>query len=116
MKRFRRSLHVVLALAILGAITSAAAPAAANPMMSNFMKRVDQMMNARNGAALGKLLAVVSAMGPDEMKEWEPIANAGAAAAARGDYVAVKKACASCHDKYRETYKAKTANYKIPGR
>jgi hypothetical protein len=71
-------------------------------------------MGARNGVALEKLLGVVGVMGPEEFTDWEKIAEAGAAAAKRGDFNATKKSCTECHDRYRDQYKAKSGGYKGP--
>jgi hypothetical protein len=45
---------------------------------------------------------------------WRTIATQGAAAARKGDIAGARASCRSCHDAWREAYKAKHRNRPIP--
>jgi hypothetical protein len=57
--------------------------------------------------ALGRSLSHVAASNPDATwTTWTQIATQGAAAAAAKDMTGVKASCKSCHDAFKDKYKA----------
>jgi hypothetical protein len=57
--------------------------------------------------ALGRSLSHVGATSPDPTwTTWAQFANQGAAAAAAKDMTGVKASCKSCHDAFKDKYKA----------
>jgi hypothetical protein len=51
----------------------------------------------------------------DAKTSWKGIAQAGAAAARANDAAAVKASCKSCHDAYKDKYKAQFRTKAVPG-
>jgi cytochrome c556 len=104
-----KRLTFVLAAALGLAATFGATDAQAvkNPILQSMMKQLNTFATAGDGRRTAMILKLVRGMGPDEYKDWNAIAEKGRLAAARGDMVAAKAACTSCHDQYREPYRAK---------
>jgi hypothetical protein len=100
---------LLLASAIVLAATAATSDgqAAKTTMLQNLMKRLNGVAASGRLAATAKVLGVVKSMGPEEYAQWKPIADKARAAALAGDAVAMKAACNSCHDQYREAYRNK---------
>ena len=55
-----------------------------------------------------------SDMSTSGQTSWKTFATQGAAAARNGDIAGARAACKSCHDAWREAYKAKYRNRPIP--
>ena len=53
-------------------------------------------------------------MGGDAKANWDAIAKAGQAAAKANDAAAVKAACKSCHDGFKDKYKAQFRTKAVP--
>ncbi|MBX3263055.1 MAG: hypothetical protein KIS78_07235 [Labilithrix sp.] len=108
MKRSKKS-SLVLAAALGLATTLGVSDASAvrMTMLQNLMKRMNGFVNAGNMKSTAMILNLVKNTGPEEYGQWTQIASKAQAAAAAGDVVALKSACKSCHDQYRESYKAK---------
>jgi hypothetical protein len=58
-------------------------------------------------AALASNLKKVAATSPDKAWTWSKLATDGADAAAKGDLAGAKASCKTCHDAYKDQYKAK---------
>lgn len=100
---------LLLAGAIVLAATAASSDghAARTTMLQKLMKRMNGVAASGRLAATAQVLNVVKSMGPDEYAQWKPIADKARAAALAGDAAAMKSACNSCHDQYREAYRNK---------
>lgn len=104
----RRGAHLLaIAIGAAALLGASDADAIANPMLQDLMKRLDGYVRAGNMRPAAEVLRIVKLMGPDEFKAWPTIAEKARAAAAAGDVVGAKSACASCHDQYRSQYKSK---------
>ena len=123
----------VVAGILLGAAALGAAPMASaddgtcgtkeNPCP--LQKWMRQNMAAANSsgdmAALATDFDKVSKMAPDPKwngsdakANWDAIAKAGIAAAKANDAAAVKAACKSCHDTFKDKYKAQFRTKPVP--
>lgn len=122
--RSLRSVRSLLVLAVLGGATAAnAAPpdlpevateTPGDPAASNLLRDTMRMLNAQASAGHTQgtviLLQRVKAFGTPlhgEFGSWTAIAERARASAARGDFVAMKKACNDCHDAHRDSYRNK---------
>jgi len=92
---------------LVAAVVLAAPTAFGHEVMKKMMKSVDLSFSRGNMRATAMMLNTVAEFGPPEMQDWGTIAKKGTAAARRGDITNVKAACKSCHEKYRDAYKAK---------
>ena len=122
----------ILAGAILGAAALAAAPAASaddacgtkeNPCpLQKWMRQNMAPSNASGDmAALAADFDKVSRIAPDPKwnggdprGNWDAIAKAGIAAAKANDAAGVKAACKSCHDAFKDKYKAQFRTRAVP--
>ncbi|RYG83792.1 hypothetical protein EON77_06790 [bacterium] len=84
---------------------------------------MQKWMRASFGAAMAKddLASVASALEacakltPDPAwSDWAPVSKAGAEAARKGDAAGTKASCRSCHEKYKETYRARFRTRAVP--
>ncbi len=55
---------------------------------------------------LATALTQISKMGPPGYPNWSKIASDGAAAAQSGDLAGAKASCRTCHDQYKDKFKA----------
>ena len=113
--RLLRVLPIALACAFASTMTSrvSADPAAAcgskeNPCpLQKWMRaNMGAALAANDLASLAQSLDKIASASPDASWTWTAIAKKGAQAARGGDLKAVKAACKSCHDAYKEPYKA----------
>jgi hypothetical protein len=117
---------------MLGAAALAAAPAASaddacgtkeNPCpLQKWMRQNMAPANASGDmAALGTDFDKLSKLAPDPKwngadakANWDAIAKAGQAAAKANDAAAVKAACKSCHDAFKDKYKTQFRTKAVP--
>ena len=92
---------------LVGAMLLAAPSAFGLDVLKNMMKSLELSANRGDARATAIMFETTAAMGPPEFAEWKEISKKGAKAARRGDLLAVKAACKSCHEKYQDTYKTK---------
>jgi hypothetical protein len=122
----------VVAGVMLGAAAIAAAPGALaddacgtkeNPCpLQKWMRQNMAPANASGDmAALGANFDKVSRLAPDPKwngsdakANWDAIAKAGQTAAKANDVAAVKAACKSCHDSFKDKYKAQFRTKAVP--
>ena len=117
---------------VLGAAAIAAAPAASaddvcgskeNPCpLQKWMRQ--NMASANASGDMGALVADFDKVskiapdpkwnGPDAKANWDAIAKAGQAAAKASDPAAVKAACKTCHDAFKDKYKAQFRTRPVP--
>jgi hypothetical protein len=115
----RRIWYSVLAGVILGAASFAVLPATAAadaaacgskenpcPLQKWMRANMGTAMASNDMPALAKALEHAAGFAPDPSWTWSKIAKDGAAAAQKGDTAAVKASCKSCHDAYKDKYKA----------
>jgi hypothetical protein len=72
-------------------------------------------VTANDFEALGVALAKVSKLAPAGYPNWASIAKDGADAARVQDLGAVKAACRSCHNQYKDKYKREMRDRDIGG-
>jgi hypothetical protein len=117
---------------MLGAAAMAAAPSASaedacgskeNPCpLQKWMRQNMAAANASGDmAALATDFDKVAKIAPDPKwngadakASWDAISKAGQAAAKAGDAAAVKAACKSCHDAFKDKYKAQFRTKAVP--
>ncbi len=83
---------------------------------------LQKWMRANMGAAmaagdlptLAKSLDKAATMSPDPSWTWAAIAKTGADAARKGDTAGAKASCKSCHDAYKDKYKAQFRTKAVP--
>jgi cytochrome c553 len=68
---------------------------------------------ANDGPKLGAALDDIVGFAPAGYPRWASIAKDGASAARSGDVAAAKAACRSCHEQYRDKYRAEMRARKI---
>jgi hypothetical protein len=61
---------------------------------------------SEDAPGLAKGLEYIAAHAPAGMPNWASIAKGGAAKAAAGDVAGAKASCKTCHDQYKNKYKA----------
>jgi hypothetical protein len=71
------------------------------------------MGTASTADALEAAFTRVAGMSPDPGWQWGAIAKKGAELAKAGDTSGAKAQCKTCHDQYREPYKAQYRGRKI---
>ena len=122
----------LLAGIMLGAATLAVAPSASaddacgtkeNPCpLQKWMRQTMAPANASGDmASLATAFDKVSKIAPDPKwngadakANWDAIAKAGQAAAKANDAAGVKAACKSCHDSFKDKYKAQFRTKAVP--
>jgi cytochrome c553 len=62
---------------------------------------------------LATALETIATFAPPGYTNWASIATDGASAAKNGDLTAAKAACRSCHEQYKQKYKAELRARKI---
>lgn len=104
-RSFYRSLPLTAALALATGVAAAAGPLTP---LGNWMKpNMGAVLAGQDFATLQKNFGIVGSKPPPtgDYGQWSTFASAGAAAAGKQDAVAVKAACKSCHDTYKEKYR-----------
>lgn len=76
------------------------------PLQGWMKDSVRAYMNAGDHTRLATVLDTLAAHPPEGYADWEASAKRGAAAARAGDTSALKNECKSCHDQYRERFRA----------
>ncbi|MBL8608474.1 MAG: hypothetical protein JNL38_14205 [Myxococcales bacterium] len=74
---------------------------------------VQPSVSAGDTAALAVALDKIAKMGPPGYTNWASISNDGAKAAKGGDLAGAKASCRTCHDQYKNKYKAEMRDRKI---
>lgn len=85
------------------------------PLQSWMRANVAQPLAGNNMNALADGLDRAARLAPDmSWTSWRTIAAQGADAARKGNIAGARAACKSCHETWREAYKAKFRNRPIP--
>jgi hypothetical protein len=105
-RRWLAALSVTVSLAALLAAGSAEA---ANTAMKDLMKKMGATAASDDPKSLGPMMTQAKTMKPADaaFAGWDAIADSGKAAADKGDLAAAKATCKDCHNKFRDSYKAK---------
>jgi hypothetical protein len=105
-KRWLAALSITVSLSALLAAGSAEA---ANTAMKDLMKKMGSTAASDDAKGLGPMMAQAKTMKPADpaFAGWDGIADAGKAAADKGDLAAAKATCKDCHNKFRDSYKSK---------
>lgn len=114
-----RSWASLLAGVVLAAAGVAALPAPATadtaacgskdnpcPLQKWMRANMGPALAANDMPALAKALDQSASYSPDASWTWAKMAKDGADAARKGDVAGAKAACKSCHDAYKDKYKA----------
>jgi hypothetical protein len=104
-RSFRKALPLIAALALATGVAAAAGPLTP---LGNWMKpNMGAVLAGGDFATLQKNFGVVGSKPPPsgDYGQWATFAKTGADAAGKQDAVAVKAACKSCHDTYKEKYR-----------
>lgn len=83
------------------------------PLQLWMRENVNPPMNKKDMPALADALDKIATFAPPEYTNWKSISVDGAAAARKGDMDAAKASCRSCHDQYKQKYKADMRGRKI---
>jgi hypothetical protein len=85
------------------------------PLQDWMRKNVASALASSDAAALSVALEKAAKLSPDPTwATWVTAANAGAAAAKKGDVAGARAACKSCHDAWRTTYREQFRMRPIP--
>lgn len=76
------------------------------PLQGWMKDSVRAYMNAGDNPRLAEALDKLAKHAPDGYSGWDASAKRGADAARAGDTVAIKAECKSCHDQFRERFRA----------
>lgn len=95
------------ALLAAAIVTSAAAPAFGAGGFKKVMQGLDSANKRGRMQDVAGILSSIGAMAPKDFPEWGAIAQKGAAAARKRDMKGVQASCDGCHDKYKESFRAK---------
>jgi hypothetical protein len=128
----RRSRGLAIALfAALGLLFAASArPASAEdgascgtpglppcPLQAWMRQRIAGPLASNELEKLARGLDAAAELSPDRAwTEWRRFASDAAAAARRGDVASARRACRSCHAKYRAEYRARYRERALPAR
>ncbi len=100
-----------VALAGAGLVSPVRADQAGETMKSWMKKNMGATRASSDFPGLVTAFEKVAAKNPDPaFSEWAAISKQGAAAARSRDMQGVKESCNGCHQKYKDTYKAKYAD------
>lgn len=123
----RKSWVVLFAGVLLGSAVLASVPTSASADDTTCGSKenpcpLQKWMRANMGAAmaagdlptLAKSLDKAATLSPDASWNWGAISKAGADAARKGDTAGAKAACKSCHDSFKDKYKAQFRAKAIP--
>jgi hypothetical protein len=104
MRTYLRSfLPITAALALTASLAAAGKPK--TPLGEWMQPNVGAKLASQDFATLQKSLDLVASKPPPgDYPQWATMAKNGSAAAAKQDLAAVKAACKSCHDSYKEKY------------
>lgn len=85
------------------------------PMQKWMRSYVGTPMQAKDLAGVAAGLEKAADLVKDgAFPEWAALSKAGANAARQGDLGATKASCKDCHDKYKDSYKAKLRTKAVP--
>ena len=108
---------VVFGAAVVGALPMTATKASADdaacgtkdnpcPLQKWMRSNMGPALANNDMPGLAKALDHAAGLAPDASWTWAKIAKDGAEAARKGDVGGAKSACKSCHDAYKDKYKA----------
>lgn len=99
----------LFAAVTLAGVLGAGSAEAANIAMKDLMKRMGATAASDDAKGLAPMMVQAKAMKPNDpdFAGWDAIADAGKAAADKGDMAAAKASCKSCHGDYRDKFKTK---------
>ena len=102
-----RSFRTALPLTAAVLLATSVAAAATTPLGTWMKSNMGAALAGGDFAALQKNFGIVGSKPPPsgDYGQWATFAKAGADAAAKQDAAAVKAACKSCHDTYKEKYR-----------
>jgi hypothetical protein len=85
------------------------------PLQDWMRKNVASALASNDAASLSVALEKAAKLAPDPAwATWVSAASSGAEAAKKGDIAGARAACKSCHDTWRETYRAQFRMRPIP--
>lgn len=85
------------------------------PLQAWMRGNVGRPLATNNMKALADGLERTATLSPDATwTSWKTFATQGAAAARKGDITGARASCKSCHDAWREAYKAKYRTRPVP--
>jgi hypothetical protein len=99
----RTAFPLIAAITLAAGIASAGTP---TPLGTWMKANMGAALAGQDFATLQKNFDLVSTKQPSaDYGDWAKFAKAGSAAAAKSDAAAVKAACGSCHNAYKEKYR-----------
>lgn len=123
----RNSWAVLFAGVLLGSAVFAGVPSSASaddavcgskenpcPLQKWMRANIGAALAAGDLPTLAKSLDKAATLSPDPSWNWAAIAKAGADAARKGDLAGAKASCKSCHDSFKDKYKAQFRAKAVP--
>jgi len=77
-------------------------------------QQINTFFTTRNARQLAAAFRFLSRIAPPDYPDWAGWAEGGAAAATKSDYSLAKRACAGCHNDYRERYRSEMRSRALP--
>jgi hypothetical protein len=84
------------------------------PLQGWMDQRINTAFTTRNARELAAAFRFLSRIAPAGYADWAGWAEGGAAAATKSDFSLVKRACAGCHNDYRERYRSEMRSRVLP--
>jgi hypothetical protein len=84
------------------------------PLQRWMDEEINNSFTTRNARQLATAFRFLAKIAPPAYPDWAAWAEGGVAAATKGDFALAKRACAGCHNDYRERYRTEMRSRALP--